>query len=109
MTPTPTPSPDAKTIFLKAAAAGLLAMDQCSEQYDQAFPPFAKAIPGFYREPLHQLVHGPVEDGDVISKMYRDNLIDLKLAVRVCVKGEQGYTAATYLGWAVHKYQEANL
>lgn len=53
-------------------------------------------------EQLEQLVNqGPVWDGDVIAKSLRDTLIELGLATRVCVKGEQGYTAATYLGYEV--------
>jgi hypothetical protein len=38
-----------------------------------------------------------------ISKTCRDNLIDAELAVRCCFLGEQGYTAATYLAFSVHK------
>lgn len=41
---------------------------------------------------------GPLEDGDVPSKAGRDELIRLGLAVRVVVKGEDGYTGATYAG-----------
>lgn len=48
---------------------------------------------------LHALVlHGPLWDGDVPSKSGRDSLIDRGLAVRVVVRGEDGYTAATYAG-----------
>jgi hypothetical protein len=46
---------------------------------------------------------GPVEDGDVISKSLRDDLIDLGLADRVMHQGQFGYTAATYLGGFVSK------
>ena len=56
---------------------------------------------------LNQLVNGPVWDGDIISKTDRDELIELKLAVRVCCKGEEGYTGATYTGYTINKkYKE---
>lgn len=50
-------------------------------------------------EQLSQLViNGPVWDGDVISKSDRNYLFDLKLATRVMLNGEMGYTAANYMG-----------
>lgn len=52
-------------------------------------------------EQLGQLVNGPVWDGDVISKSDRGELFDLGLAIRVCVKGEQGYTGATDFAYSV--------
>lgn len=56
------------------------------------------------REQLKQLLfHGPIWDGSVISKVNRDQLIDYGLATRCCFMGEQGYTAATYLAYSVHK------
>ena len=51
---------------------------------------------------LSQLVrYGPVEDGDIESKSARSDLIELGLANRACVKGQQGFTVANYLGWDV--------
>lgn len=47
--------------------------------------------------------HGPLWDGDVPSKTGRDDLIGKGLAVRVLVKGEDGYTAATYRGRDAYK------
>ncbi len=41
---------------------------------------------------------GPLWDGDVPSKTGRDRLIDRGLATRVVVKGEDGWTAASYTG-----------
>jgi len=56
------------------------------------------------RDVLKQLLfQGPVWDGNIISKSDRDNLIDAGLAVRCCFLGEQGYTAATYTAYSVHK------
>lgn len=46
--------------------------------------------------------NGPCWDGDVPSKSARDELIDLGLAIRVVVKGEDGHTAATYAGRDVY-------
>lgn len=46
---------------------------------------------------------GPLQDGDVPSKTGRNGLIDAGLAVRVLVKGEDDYTAATYQGRDVYK------
>lgn len=41
---------------------------------------------------------GPLDDGDVPSKIGRDELIALGLASRTLVKGEDGFTGATYRG-----------
>lgn len=60
-------------------------------------------LPHDLHEPLRQLVNGPVWDGDVISKQCRDALLSFGLASRVCCKGEQGFTAATYFGYSVLK------
>lgn len=46
---------------------------------------------------------GPLWDGDVPSKAGRDALIAAGLAVRVVVKGEDGWQAATYVGRDVYK------
>jgi hypothetical protein len=54
-------------------------------------------------EQLRQLINGPIWDGNVISKSQRDELIRLRLATRVCCKGEQGYTAARYFAFSVMK------
>jgi hypothetical protein len=60
------------------------------------------ALDSGQREVLRQLLfQGPVWDGNVPSKRARDDLIDYGLATRCCFLGEQGYTAATYLAFAV--------
>ena len=62
------------------------------------------ALTGGQRDMLKQLLfQGPVWDGNVIAKSYRDDLIDFGLAVRCCFMGEQGYTAATYPAYSVFK------
>lgn len=54
-------------------------------------------------ESLAQLVkHGPVWDGDVVSKHTRDELLQLRIASRAIVKGKEGYTVANYIGGRVH-------
>lgn len=59
----------------------------------------AKPLSSAERETLDALVVvGPLWDGDVPSKSGRDDLIDRGYAVRVVVKLEDGYTAATYAG-----------
>jgi len=66
----------------------------------------ARRLPKRLHESLRQLIAGPVWDGDVISKSYRSELIDFGLAMRVCSKGEQGFTGATYLAYSVMKIAE---
>jgi hypothetical protein len=46
---------------------------------------------------------GPLWDGDVPSKAGRDALLAQGLAVRVVVKGEDGWQAATYAGRDAYK------
>lgn len=46
---------------------------------------------------------GPLWDGDVPSKVGRDELIVAGLAVRIVVGGQDGYTAATYTGRDAYK------
>lgn len=54
---------------------------------------------GAEKDTLIALVEsGPLWDGDVPSKAGRDALIAQNLAVRVVVKGEDGWQAATYAG-----------
>lgn len=54
-------------------------------------------------ESLKQLIEGPVWDGDVSSKQCRNELISLGLAMRVCCRGQQGHTGATYFAFSVMK------
>ena len=46
---------------------------------------------------------GPLWDGDVPSKSGRDALLERGHAIRVIVKGEDGWQAATYLGRDAYK------
>lgn len=46
---------------------------------------------------------GPLWDGDVPSKTSRDELIRQGLAMRVIVKCQDGFTAATYAGRDAYK------
>lgn len=79
--------------------------DQCSDDWNIDVKDLAKLIEKDYKASLQQLLfHGPVYDGNVISKTRRDDLITLGLAVRVCFKGTQGFTAATYLAFSVNEY-----
>lgn len=75
-----------------------------SPEYDQAARDAWSLINGAHREVLTQLLFdGPVWDGDIISKVHRDDLIRWGLATRCCFKGQQGYTAATYVAFTVRK------
>lgn len=67
----------------------------------------ARRLPKHLHEQLQQLIGGPVWDGDVICKTHRSELFELGLAVRVCSKGEQGYSGATYFAFSVMKIADA--
>jgi len=82
----------------------LIARGQSSDEgYFEYAHLAACLLPKNLVEPLRQLVNGPVYDGDVISKSLRAELFQFGLATRVCVKGDQGYTAATYFAFSVLK------
>lgn len=58
---------------------------------------FALKVPKVVLETLCKIVeNGPVADGDMPSIEARGHLILWGICVRVLVKGEQGFTAATY-------------
>lgn len=63
----------------------------------------ARRLPKRLHEQLWQLINGPVWDGDVIDKSDRSELFYYGLAVRVCHKGEPGYTGAPYIAYTVMK------
>lgn len=97
-----------KAEVIRAAARTMQkAKDSLSDEYVAAEYALRHALCPNPLAQLHQLVEqGPVWDGNVISKSDRDELLTLGLASRVCVKGEQGYTAANYRGWGVLKAAE---
>ena len=89
---------------VQALVNSLFDIDQCEPEWDQAAADAYNAMASGHREVLKQLVEtGPVWDGDVIAKSYRDDLLEWKLATRVVVRNEQGFTGATYTGWSVLK------
>lgn len=89
---------------LKVVAYRLMREVPGTDGYNYAAYRLAINLNSAQREVLKQLVQkGPVEDGDIASKVARDDLIELGLAGRVICKGEQGYTAANYIGWNVLK------
>ena len=50
-------------------------------------------------ETLEQIVrHGPIWDGNLISKHHRDILLEAGLIVKICFKYEDGYQAASFHG-----------
>jgi hypothetical protein len=82
----------------------ILNADQADEDYDRRCRRAWTLMTSAQREVLAQLVrNGPIWDGDIASKAGRDDLLVCRLASRACVKGEQGYTVATYRGWDVFK------
>lgn len=59
---------------------------------------------GAEKDTLIALVEcGPLWDGNVPSKTGRDSLLAKGLAVRVVVRGEDGWQAATYAGRDAYK------
>lgn len=93
---------------LRCAIEKLEKLDQCDPEWDKAAVSMYNAMSSSHQEALGQLVRtGPVEDGDVISKACRDDLLDWGLASRVVVKNQQGYTAANYMGWSVLRHGES--
>ena len=74
-----------------------------TDKYFDIMQAIALIFPYRLQEQLIQLVNGPVWDGDVISKNHREELFAMGLAVRVCHKGEQGYTAAKYPAYTLLK------
>ena len=54
-----------------------------------------KLMNGACIDTLRKLMKGPVQDGDLPSKVGRNILLEVGLAVQICVNFESGYTAAT--------------
>ena len=80
--------------------------DDCpTDERDAALAKIYELIGPTPREVLKQILFkGPVFDGDICSKAGRNVLFAYGLAVRCCFKGEQGFTAASYLGGSVFKH-----
>ena len=96
-------------VMVARAMAVLEDDNSTSEAYDCAAYAAWHAMTGAQQEVLGQLIwHGPVYDGNIISKAARGDLFDFGLAVRCCFKGEQGYTAAAYRGLTIWKAGNAN-
>ena len=88
-------------ISIREIVTKISAEEQGSDRYSNLVKTLKELIAPRLDQ-LEQLIkHGPVDDGDVIAKSHRDDLLNWGLATRVCCKGQQGYTAATYRGWNV--------
>ncbi|HVJ31647.1 MAG TPA: hypothetical protein VND94_00915 [Terriglobia bacterium] len=84
---------------MKAAIKLMAKSGTGSPEYQLATFVIEKLLPAGLRDVLGQLVkHGPVYDGDCMSKSGRDTLFDLGLASRAIIKGESGYSVANYHG-----------
>lgn len=77
-----------------------------SDGYFEAVRAIASIFPPRLKAQLQQLVRGPVWDGDVINKGQRAELFEMGIAIRVCHKGEQGYTGSKYIGYSILKAME---
>jgi len=73
------------------------------DNYFEIVHAIALIFPKNLIEQLQQLVKGPIYDGDIISKSNRSELFDMGLAIRVCCKGEQGFTGSPYIGYSIVK------
>ncbi len=75
------------------------------QPYLLEYVPIWNALSGAAKDTLICLCkHGPTWDGDVPSKLGRDELLEKKLAAKIVIKGdEQGYQAATYKGSFVYR------
>ena len=71
------------------------------EDYFSTVQAIALIFPRRLKGQLAQLVGGPVWDGDVMSKAHRGELFEIGIAIRVCCKGEQGFTGARYIGYSI--------
>ena len=76
-----------------------------SEVDDARYREIWRGLSGAAKDTLHCIFkRGPTWDGDVPSKSGRDELLEKKLAVKMCIaNGEQGYQACTYLGSRVFR------
>lgn len=74
--------------------------DQEAKEYTDLW----NGLSGAARDVLRCLFDkGPTWDGNVPSKLGRDELLEKGLAVKMCMqKGEQGFQALTYKGHSVH-------
>jgi hypothetical protein len=73
------------------------------DKYFDIVHAIALIFPAILKEQLRQLVNGPIWDGDVISKADQSVLFEMGLAIRVCCKGEQGYTGAKNTAYSIVK------
>lgn len=81
-----------------------------SPDFEHAVLDVARLLSKSEMECLGQLVQqGPVEDGDLVSKSPRDKLLNLGLATKVVVAGQDGFNAANYLGFKVFKAKFSKL
>ena len=80
-----------------------MAEEDTGDQYFELVHAIALILPRHCQDCLRQLVNGPVYDGDISSKIARSELFEMGLAIRVCCKGEQGFTGSKYTGYSIIK------
>lgn len=99
MTDTDTRAQYEQAIRATGALCAQLATEKNDERGDALLVDIRLAMPPGQRAELaHLIKNGPVHDGDVMSKAHVGDLIRWGLAQKVIVKGQWGYTAATYRG-----------
>lgn len=59
---------------------------------------FAKRNRHLHEQIFQLFKNGPMDDGHVISKAYRDQLLKIGACEKVCMNGEHGFNACTYFG-----------
>ena len=85
----------------------LMSYCQCSTKYEETLKSVTRLLPSSHKEELINLNNnGPVYDGDVISKVIRDDLLEWGFASRAMIKGNSGYTVANYRGFDLFKAWE---
>ena len=101
------PSPDrAKlaTSQLSMAAKDLQSVERGSKEWTELLEVVSRLLPKAVHEELSNVVvNGPIWAGDSISAKSKSTLHELGLATYVVEKGEDGFSAATYIGFAVYK------
>jgi len=68
--------------------------------YDQQLQEFAAKLKPVHIEQLYSLIKSrrPIEDGSVLSKSARDDLLEIGAISKAVFNGQEGYQVCTYMG-----------
>lgn len=76
--------------------------DCINQEYELACFAMYKSLTQNHIDLLKYFIEfGPLYDGDCSCKDSGYDLLEFGLLTKICINGEQGYTAATYRGWDV--------